>query len=296
MKTFAKTQYDVWHIELDVLDSNRFLFADYSSIKLTDGKATLTLVGAPDQGGYKEGEGQEARFNYITGFLQWNKTSIIVVDHQNHCIRTVDRQSWMTSKFVGYCQTNGSTDGIEALFNKPWSIIKHARSRRKVLVTDSDNDAIREIDIKKKTTKTLVRKGLKRPMGITFDSTKRNLLITNLHYLSKYHFGTKIVTKLTGSKTKGFADGALDEAMFESPSDAIFLTKNVILVADQHNHRLRVIDIDKNSVSSICTGFDAVDADGSIRTCKTTDPSSLLAHDGFIYIGQDSAIRTLQCK
>lgn len=264
---------------------------------MTDGSSSTNLAGSATQPGYQEGRADSARFYWISGFAQLNSTAVVLVDFSNHYIRLLDRQSLQTSTFVGECEKAGFRDGVDALFNEPHSIVKDAYFSYTLFLTDWGNDALRLISNSTRNTETLIQpsKGLKIPIGVSIDFLRQNLLIMNHHFMSIYNFTSQELHVIAGNINSGDSDGSLEEARFNRPRELISLTPVVTLVADQHNHLLKLVNTANNSVTSICTGnWNTID--GSVADCELLHPYSLLARDGLIYIGQKGAIRTLSCK
>lgn len=154
MRRLINTTGDVFHIEEDAYLPGNILFADEHSIKTTNGSLTTVVAGCSDSGGYVEGAGEVARFSYILGFTQWKSDVIIVSDHGNHCLRSVDRQTTQTSRLVGQCGPDGSgfVNGVNARFKNPHALTVLNESF--VLVSDNLNDAIRLVDIDGGTVST----------------------------------------------------------------------------------------------------------------------------------------------
>jgi hypothetical protein len=297
MTPFVSAESNVLHIEVDVTHSNQLVFSDDHSLKITDGNVTSKLVGSATSPGYVEGVGDAARFNRITGFLQINVTDILVVDAENHCLRIVNRLSRETSPFVGQCQVSGFRDGVEALFNYPFSVIRDTRSLVQVLVTDHFNNALRIVNMNTRVTSTLISQvnEFYRLKVAAFDCAGENLIITHNHYVSKFNLKSKTLVEITGSRNYGFSDGSLNQARFYWPYGLFPLSDSVTLVADNENSRMRIINKSNDSVSSICTGARG-SSDGSSSTCTLDRPRALHVHHGVAYIGQYQAIRKLLCR
>lgn len=298
LQTFISTSGHVRHMEVDLLHSERLLFSDTHAFKVTDGATTSTIVGS-GSAGYYESVGTSAKFSVITGFTQINSTSVLVVDNNNHCLRIFDRGVLRTSRFVGSCRSNGFRNGASALFTYPWSVIRDIRSTNKVLVSDCNNYAVRQVDLITRITITLISQSnglsLSYVYGLTFDTDGETLLITNNQLISQYNFTTQTLTTVAGSSSAGFRDGALSSAQFNQPLELIRLSSSVTLVAGYNYHRLRVVNSDTGLVQSICTGS-AGYTDGSAQNCLLKYPSSLLANGSTIYVGQYGRIRTMACE
>lgn len=290
------------HMEFDLEINSTIIYSDFTGLRMFMGAGEETVVGEPTEGGsgrrgYREGVGTEAWFNWITGFVQVNQTSIIVVDSDNHCLRLVDRKSRQTSTFAGTCETLGRNDGSNAKFDQPFCVIKDPNKPNKLLVTDKSNYAVRQVDAITGSTVTLFSEwsGLRVPTSISFDALTKSLIITNEHYIGDLRNGSSSVVIMTGSSSDGFKDGKLLQAQYSHPGDAVPLSAGIRLVADSWNNRLRVVNIEANSVSSICEEASRV-RDGSALTCSQNYPIGLLVGNGIIYVGEIQAIRTISCK
>lgn len=297
METLITTESDVLHIEVDLINSSKLLFSDSNALKDTDGVITGTLVGVAAEIGYIEGFSTAARFDDITGFAQLSDTILVLVDSGNHCLRLVNRKVLQSSPLVGQCETAGYKNGIDAMFYFPSSVIKDPRYLKLLLVTDNGNSALRKVDLTNNLTTTVIEKSndLYKPTGIVYDYLSGNWLLVNDHYIGIYQSEPKNFSIITGSTSSGSLDGELSVARFSYPTGVCLLSDKMFVVADWDNHRLRVVNTADNSVSSVCDGGrDTVD--GAPETCKLNDPSSLMANEGALYIGQYKAIRYLPCK
>lgn len=286
----------IYHIEVDVQNSESLLYSDYSALKKTDGTTTLIIAGSDSLNGYQEGFRTSARFDHIPGFVQISTTAVVVVDFGNACLRLVDRNTFKTSQFVGQCGSAGYEDGLVARFNNPYSVIKSLQNSNLLLVTDGANHVIRQIDIITLRTTTFIDQaaGLHLPLGIAYNRKKDHLLFSgNNKIISSYNLQSNSHSLIAGS-TVGFSDGSLSEAKFSNPRELIALSDTVIIITDSKNHRLRVIDTTLNSTFSICTGTEAT-KNGPVESCETNYPAAVIIRDGVIYIGQIGAIRSLRC-
>ena len=113
---FISTSYLVCHMELDRYRPGYLLYTEKRALMTSDGTTTHLIAGNSTQGGYREGVGAEARFNYITGFAQISVKLIVVADFYNHCMRLIDRTTNNTSVFSGQCKSRGYEDGRPGQF------------------------------------------------------------------------------------------------------------------------------------------------------------------------------------
>lgn len=296
MEIFIHTKTTVYHIESDLRDG-KLLFTEGSSLRITDGEDITTLVGSPTKYGYKEGIGKVARFFFLTGFSQINDSVVIVSDHENSCLRLINRDSLSTSMFAGTCTSIGHRDGINARFNRPHSTLLNTNSSG-LFVTDKYNDALKYVDLISKEVTTLLEGGLYYPRGLTYDMKRENLLITDSHFIIRFDLRDHSPTGFAGSRGPGVTGDDLSTAKFSRPYEIILLGNN-LLIADQGNNRLRAIwiypDTDDTSVSSVCPSPSAM-RDRDNATCTILRPYSLLYLNGFLYVGQSANMSRIRGK
>lgn len=295
MEKLIDTEAATVVIQVDITNQQGLLFAVGHAVQWTDGTTTVGVVGLSGNNGYAEGVGDAARFKNILGFVQLNRTSMIVTDYQNNCLRTVDRPTRQTSVFVGECQSSGEDDGRVAKFDGPSMLIKDFRDADKLLLVDRRNHAVRQIDIITRITTTLVPRsaGLQGPRCLVYDALYQSLIICEQATLSKYNLRTKTRTIIVDGQ--GFADGALADANVDVPRGAYFFSEDIFLLVDKNNHRLRLVNLRDDSVSSICTGANS-NIDGPASSCARSEPRSLLVYRGKVYVGQSGAISIMPCE
>ncbi|HEY0172864.1 MAG TPA: thioredoxin-like domain-containing protein [Pyrinomonadaceae bacterium] len=110
--------------------------------------------------GDRDGVGDEARFQHPLG-LALHEGRLLVADTYNHKIRVLDPRTHRVSTFVGTGKS-GQADGARAEFYEPGGI---SVARGKLYVADTNNHAVRVVDLSTKQTTTLAIRGLAPPPG-----------------------------------------------------------------------------------------------------------------------------------
>ncbi len=134
-----------------------------------------------------------------------------------------------------------------------------------IFVADTNNHAIRILDLQKQQCTTVVgferKRGtlggsleqtlLAEPRGVALNPAGHLIVSTCCAIYSIDIEGNKS-TVIAGKDTAGFKDGKLEEALFDHP-DGVLCIDNLIFVADTYNHRIRVIDLESSerTVSTI---------------------------------------------
>ncbi len=108
--------------------------------------------------GDKDGLGDDVRLQHPLGLARWNG-KLLIADTYNHRIKVLDPASREVRAFAGSGKA-GQVDGTKPSFYEPGGL---AVTTDKLYVADTNNHAIRVVDLKTKETKTLPIKGLQPP-------------------------------------------------------------------------------------------------------------------------------------
>jgi thiol-disulfide isomerase/thioredoxin len=129
------------------------------AINLGPNAKVRTLVGGDlFDFGDKEGSGDGVRLQHPLGLARWND-KILIADTYNHRIKLLDPATRTVKAFAGLGKP-GQADGAAPSFYEPGGI---SVAKGKLYVADTNNHAIRVVDLNTKETKTLVIKGLQPP-------------------------------------------------------------------------------------------------------------------------------------
>ncbi|XP_067940867.1 uncharacterized protein [Watersipora subatra] len=289
----------VWYIAEDITDPNFFIIADGSSLKKfyfdinsQQPVEQTTLIGESGSRSYREGTYPEASFNVITGFVQVNWTHIMIVDSNNHCIRFLDQTTNSTSPYAGECQQAGDRSGqaLTSQFNQPRQVVIQF-DHIHVFVSDSANRQIKEIDLSTQMVASWVRIA-ETPLAITLNRREDTLFVTTPTTVLKITTSNKGMQPLILSTTLGFNDGGFNVAKLNHPHGIRIISRDVIMIAEPANNRMRVLNMKSASVSSVCIGEEGFSesAKGG-NECKIKQPLSLgrSQHMKVILIGTNSS-------
>lgn len=98
------------------------------------------------------------RLQHPLGLARWND-KLLIADTYNHKIKVLDPKEQSVKSFAGTGKP-GQTDGARPSFYEPGGL---AVAGDKLYVADTNNHAIRVVDLKTKETRTLPIKGLQPP-------------------------------------------------------------------------------------------------------------------------------------
>ena len=136
------------------------------AIDLAANGEVKTLVGGDlFDFGDKDGRGNDVRLQHPLGLARWNR-KLLIADTYNHKIKVLDPIARTVSSFAGTGKP-GQADGVAPSFYEPGGL---AVASDKLYVADTNNHAIRVVDLKTKQTKTLAMKGLQPPQSAETES------------------------------------------------------------------------------------------------------------------------------
>ena len=302
MSTFYKTFGYIFHMEVDLYNAGNILFCDELQLKTTNGLSPVSrIAGHFWRFGYVEDVGTSAKFNIITGFVQLSPSKVVVADNSNHCLRIVDRETNRTAPLVGNCTIHGYEDGTQALFNYPWSVFKDIKDPTHILVSEHGNQVVRSINTNTLTVSTLFSFGPSIFWGIAQDPKTGDLYVTYRHsyQIDKYDYLAKEIKAVFQPATnhnEATEPPSLNTAFFEYPIEMTFLLKNMIIGAERKKHRLRVLDLETNTTTTICSGTKGRE-DGNLTHCELHNPHSVLMVNDSLFVGEATGgIRLVKCK
>jgi thiol-disulfide isomerase/thioredoxin len=129
------------------------------AISLGPGGKVRTLVGGDlFDFGDEDGLGNDVRLQHPLGLARWND-KLLIADTYNHKIKVLDPSARSVKSFAGTGKP-GQSDGARPSFYEPGGL---AVAGDKLYVADTNNHAIRVVDLKTKETRTLPIKGLQPP-------------------------------------------------------------------------------------------------------------------------------------
>lgn len=209
---------------------------------------------------------------------------------------------------------NGEADfadgqGSKAMFAYPWGITTDAQGN--VLVADRFNHRLRKI-----TPAGLVstvagnrqpayRDGtasqalFDNPVGVVRDQREQFYVADPGNQVIRLWNSTGIVSALTAvfpDKQGGFVDGVVAQAKLNSPSSMALDGGGNLYIADTNNHRIRRIDADGKTITTVAGNGSKGWKDGTALQAQFHSPRALaFDHQGHLYItdGYNHCIRKL---
>ena len=123
-----------------------------------DGKVRTLVGGDLFDFGDEDGFGNDVRLQHPLGLALWNG-KLLIADTYNHKIKLLDPSARSVKSFAGSGKP-GQADGARPSFYEPGGL---AVAGDKLYVADTNNHAIRVVDLKTRKARTLPIKGLQPP-------------------------------------------------------------------------------------------------------------------------------------
>ena len=230
------------------------------TVHTTTARVGAIVPGGGVAGGYVDGAGTSARFNFPRGIAAADAGTLYVADSANHRIREVSIGAAAAATQVSTLSGSGTPDyaddatGTNAMFNRPAGL---AVSGDTLYVADQNNHRIRAIDLAS---------------------------------------ANKTVSTIAGSSTPGHADGAGAAARFNTPT-GLAVSGDTLYVADYNNHRIRAIDITSGTVRDIAGDGTAENTNGIGIAARFNNPTGIAVSGSTLYVTTNGGlIRKLEYR
>lgn len=295
LTTVMDTNDIIMELEIDLQDRRHIIFATKFDIWIVPDREWVNPKIDPIIDPLTYGN-----FSDIIGFVQVNESCLIVAERHPACLRTMDRDIDKVSTFAGKCRTVGFADGMDPRFGRIDAVIEDVKFSGYLLVADGVNNSLRRVNSITGDTMTVDYKRPHIPVTfIAYDWAGENLLLLHSTYISVWNFNMSMEEDLfTGSRCRSGTNstGKITEAEYNEPTDLVYLSPAVILVADRGNNRLRIIDTEIKLMVSICEIDRSMDIYSRVPYCPMKQPNRLLVVNNLIYIGGAEGVRKIQCE
>jgi sugar lactone lactonase YvrE len=213
-----------------------------------------TFAGTLGVGGSVDGQGAAALFLSPTGITRDGAGNLYVTDAQMHVVRAIKPDGTVTT-IAGFAGLSGSADGTGsgARFKNPSGIA--AMTDGTLYVADTNNFTIRKITPQGVVTTVAGVAGtfghddtvqgqpatFFGPSGVAVTSTGTVFVADTANHIIRSISPTGVVTTIAGQPQQvGFADGAANAALFDSPQHLSYSESDgALYIADSINDAVR---------------------------------------------------------
>jgi thiol-disulfide isomerase/thioredoxin len=246
------------------------------------------------------------------GKISISKNKIALSDSNHNRIIVTDL-SGKIEHVIGNGRIGLSDGGFEtATFFRPQGVVWKDGS---IIVADTENHAIRKIDLVNQKVTTLVGTGHQSPwisrggkgkeIAITSPwdvAQKDNLIFIAMagnHQIWTYDMESDIAKPFAGNGSENIIDGEKQQAQLAQPS-GLFISGNKLYFADSEVSAIREIDLETNQVKTIVGHglFVFGHKDGNVDEALFQHPLGVYASDNKIYVADtyNSAIREIDLE
>ncbi len=189
-------------------------------------------------------------------------------------------------------------DFHRAAFRRPHGL---ARAGDQLFVADTDNHAVRRVDLSARTVHTIAgtgeqagfragggparRTALNSPWGLTVHAGALFIAMAGAHQIWRLELATEELHPFAGSGAEGLVDGPAESAALAQPS-AIIGGGQTLYFVDAESSAVRWLDPESGRVGTLAgTGlFDFGDQDGVGEEARLQHPQGIAWHAGRLYV------------
>jgi sugar lactone lactonase YvrE len=240
---------------LAIDDSGNVWVADTQNhrIRKVTAAGQVTTVAGRGNADWADGVGSNAAFNSPYDVDLDSSNNLIIADRNNHRLRKITPFGVVTTIAGGGLASWVDGLGMSATFNNPSGVVVD-HSSNTIYVADTSNNIIRKVSPSGQVS-TLAGGGtvpnlisdvvigsnarFVGPSALDIDVSGNILVTDEQNQYIRQVTAAKLVTTIAGNGVASFADGAFN-ASFNNPA-GIVTWHNVVYVADQNNHRIRML-------------------------------------------------------
>ena len=253
--------------------------------QVSAGGAVATFAGSGAAGSL-DGQGTAARFTSPQHIARDAAGNLYLADAANNVIRKTTPGGLVTT-FAG-TGAKGSKDGLcaDATFCGPCGVAVSPTTGN-IIIADTDNHRVRVILVADGCVYTLaggeegfadgagLAAKFDQPFGVACDD-EGNVCVADYgnHRIRKIAVADRTVTTLAGSGTAGHQDGAGAQAEFYHPLGVAVDGDGNVVVADQNNHRVRLVTR-AGAVSTLAGSGTVGSADGQGAAASFNNPNGV---------------------
>lgn len=223
---------------------------------------------------------------------------LFIADSNHDRIIVADGDGQVHSVYGGAAIGLNDGDGATATFNQPQGM---ALVEESLYVADTENHAIRRIDLQRGQVETVAGTGeqamtfsaggpalltpLSSPWDLAYVEDFLIIAMAGLHQLWALDLTTHTVKPFAGSGNEGLRDGPLPHAWLAQPS-GLSLAENCLYFADSETSAIRSVDLPSGHVHTIVGQglFEFGDSDGVGDAVRLQHPLGVCWYRGSLYI------------
>ncbi|MCY7377591.1 MAG: redoxin domain-containing protein, partial [Pyrinomonadaceae bacterium] len=292
--------------------TKRLFIADsnHNRIVITDFGGKLLETIGNGNAAMTDGDFTKAAFNRPQG-LALDGDHLYVADTENHAIRRVDLKAKRVETIAGTGSLenfNGAGgDGLKTSLRSPWDLSLVGET---LYIAMAGSHQIWRLDLAKNLIEpyagtraearidgSIKEAAFSQPSGIVSDGKRLWVADSEANIIREIDFAKEAVETLVGGDLFQFGDkdGEGDDVLLQHPL-GVALYDGKILIADTYNHKIKILDAEKQTVETFLGTGKSGQSDGAKATFY--EPGGLSIADGKLFIADtnNQAIRVADLK
>ncbi len=292
--------------------SKRLYISDsnHNRIVVTDLAGKMLDVIGGGAAALTDGDYAKASFNRPQG-LAISGENLYVADTENHSIRRVDLKNKRVETIAGTGNLNDFTGsgGVSTKtgLRSPWDLSLVGRT---LYIAMAGSHQIWRADLDKNTIEpyagtraearidgNIKEAAFSQPSGIVSDGVKMWVADSEANIIRQIDFQTETVKTLVGGDLFEFGDkdGEGDDVLLQHPL-GVALYGGKVLIADTYNHKIKILDAEKQTVTTFLGTGKSGQTDGA--NASFYEPAGLSIADGKLFVADTNnhAIRVVDLK
>lgn len=227
-----------------------------------------------------------------------NSKRLFIADTNHNRIVVTDFSGKLLDVISGGKAALTDGDFVKVAFNRPQGM---ALDSDFLYVADTENHAIRRVDLKGKKVETVAGTGslenfngaggdglktsLRSPWDLALVGKTLYVAMAGSHQIWRMDLAKNSIEPYAGTRAEARIDGDIKEAAFSQPSGIVSDGK-LLFVADSEANIIREVDFEKKTVETLVGGdlFQFGDKDGAGDEVLLQHPLGVALHDGKILI------------
>lgn len=257
---------------------------------------SIKSFGANAYSGFEQGPQEIAKMTQVFDLVKDNQGNYYATNYGAHFISKISANGVHT--MLAGSTISGDLDGalLNAKFLNPRYLVYDAISNS-LYVSDYGNHKIKKINLNTSQVTTLAgttagyldgpsgSAQLRNPSGLALDLATNKLYFSDSgnRRIRVINLNTSSITTLAGSGLTGFLDGPLLSAKFSTAMEGLYLDNSILYLADANNHRLRSINLNTSTLSTIAGTGLAGDQVGPALSSALNTPRGLCLKNSNLY-------------
>jgi DNA-binding beta-propeller fold protein YncE len=293
-------------------DGRRVAVSDtlHHRVILAHADGRILAVFGSGEPGWRDGPAAQARFSAPQGLAFAGDHGLLVADPGSHTVRFIDLETGEVRTLagtgrIGLSRPVGEHDALHLDLRSPWDLavrddqvyIAMAGSHQvwRLGLTDGKISPYAGSGREGIATGPLAEATFSQPSGLALIGDDLYVADAEASAIRRIRMDTGRVENLVGTGLFEFGDrdGGLDQALLQHVSGIAALGAGRLAITDAYNHKIKIIDLETGTVTSILGTGDASGRLGDPDDTELNEPGGLTATGGHLLVADTNNHRIL---